>query len=43
MVSEFFTKNPNLHIFFFGGGGGGGERGGSVARVSELFFPRIQI
>ena len=52
MVSDFFTKNRNLHNFFFflggGGGGGGGMegilwRGGSAARVSEFFLQIIQI
>ena len=50
----FFTTNRNLHslsffffVFFLMGRGGGIEgvvwRGGSVARVSELFLQIIQV
>ena len=45
VVSDFFTKSRNLHIFFWGGGwnGRGSVAGGSVARVGEFFLPIIQI
>ena len=46
VVSEFFLQRNQVYTFFFWGGGGMEEvvwRGGSVARVSELFLHRIQV